>query len=144
MKISQVFLVLITSTLIYSVASIELVANYKYFKSAGDRFSYDYSGNARHASLFPNYIVTDSGLVPNSFYFPSLMSYALLPFDEYVFTFWMFNQAQASSVWFVVYHEEGCFLVYYEIAAASTTIGFSLTPNMLNIINSSTAAAFQG
>jgi hypothetical protein len=126
MRVTEIFYVLAAFNMTSLSASLELLANYKYWKSASTQLSYDYSGNSRHGSLLSNYILTDRGLVPNMFYYPSLMSYAFLSNNEYTFSYWMHNQAQASDVWFIVYHDFGNFEVRYDFANAYTSTHFRI------------------
>ena len=92
----------------HGVFSIELLANYKYWKSVSDQLTYDYSGNSRHGILNNDYIVTDRGLTPNiEYYFPSLMNYhnpelakylKLLGFKYLLWKFWLILWAYSGEV----------------------------------------------
>lgn len=116
--VREITLALIASILIlHVVTSLEVLANYKYWKSAGYQMIYDYSGNSRHGRLYGNYIVTDRGLVPYEFFFTDLLAYAFVPKNEYTISFWMLNHNQVSYSVIYFYHNLGHFSIACQIAA---------------------------
>jgi hypothetical protein len=114
---------------IYEVSSLELLANYKYWKSVSDQLTYDYSGKSRHGSLFLDYTVTDRGLSPNAFSFASLMSYRYPTLNDYTFSFWMFNNASSGQFYFNIYDDAETVGFYYVISTSSIELRFYLYVN---------------
>lgn len=104
---------LVFCLLVYRVASIELLANYKYWKSISNTLTYDYSGNSRHGGLFDSYIFTDRGISPNTFYFPSIMSYNNPRLADYTFSFWMLSNAISEQAWICIYSDSGTKIEFY-------------------------------
>jgi hypothetical protein len=87
--------------LIYKADSIELVANYKLWKSVSTQFAYDFSGNSRHGRFLSSFIATDRGIatsLSSSLYTIRMMAYRFLSIDEYTFSFWMQHFGGTSTM----------------------------------------------
>lgn len=91
----------------YTVATIELLANYKYSRSASDQFIYDYSGNSRHGTISASYMLTDRGLSPHTSYGQTFMSYKNPTLSDYTFSLWIYNNIGQGRFWFILYPDSG-------------------------------------
>ena len=83
--------ILTAVALVYQVKSIELLANYKIWRSASDKLVYDFSGNSRHAKLDHDFVFTDRGVATKAGYGMRLMQYGLLKSSDYTLSFWTLN-----------------------------------------------------
>jgi hypothetical protein len=124
----NIALLAISLILFQEIASIELLANYKYWNSASNQLTYDYSGNSRHGNLSVNCIVTDRGLsiypAANTFYFLTLMHYKYPILNEYVVSLWLFSTAGNGGLNFTFYSNAGSIEFKYR---------FTLNNNILEI-----------
>ncbi len=117
--------------LAHEAASLELLANYKYWKSVSDQLSYDYSGNLRHAGLFWRYIVTDRGVLANEHFYPSFMAYRYPYLSEYVFSFWMFNNPGTGYWRYVLYHSSHSVLLLVSLRRSSVNLEFYMNNSLV-------------
>jgi hypothetical protein len=94
-----IFYAVISLLLSTSALTIELLANYKYWRSAGEDLCYDYSGNSRHGRVNSGngYNATERGLMPYNYYENNLMTYAFPSRSEYITSFWLLSHALAES-----------------------------------------------
>jgi hypothetical protein len=138
---SNISLLVFSLFLAFEASSLDMLANYKFWKSASGKLIYDYSGNSRHTSLFYDYVLTDRGLCTNTRFSLSMMSYSYPVLNEYALSYWIFTTQYSELQSFSINYIGGYFIYQYSIRTNTINSQIYFNQNSSSAKNTNTSTS---